>query len=72
MHVWRRYHYNPQLSPGIEAHLGISQEEIGFLSGVTRPRVNRALHILADAGLLRVEYGGITILDVKGLRNYGA
>ena len=64
--------YNPQLSPGIEAHLGISQEEIGFLSGITRPRVNRALHILADAGLLRVEYGGITILDVKGLRDYGA
>jgi CRP-like cAMP-binding protein len=64
--------YNPQLSPGIDTRLGISQEEIGFLSGITRPRVNRALHTLATAGLLRVEYGGITILDVKGLRNYGA
>ena len=64
--------FNPQLCPGIDMHLAISQEEIGFLSGIARPRVNRALHVLADAGLLWIDYGGVTILDVNGLRNYGA
>jgi len=27
---------------------------------------------LEKAGLLRVEYGGVTILDLEGLRNHGA
>lgn len=63
--------FNPYLYPGIEQRLAISQEEIGFLSGVSRQRVNQALQVLEKQGLLRVEYGGVTVLDVEGLKQYG-
>ena len=59
------------LHPGIGRQLQISQEELGFLAGISRQRVNRALRALADAGLVRVEYGSVTVLDLEGLRNYG-
>ncbi|MQY52672.1 cyclic nucleotide-binding domain-containing protein [Rhodocyclus tenuis] len=64
--------FNPVLYPGIGPRLQISQEELGFLAGVSRQRVNRALHALADAKLLRVDYGGITVLDLPRLRSYGS
>jgi CRP-like cAMP-binding protein len=63
--------FNPVLYPGQNATLTISQEEIGYLAGVSRQRVNRSLKILEDAGFLRIEYGGIAILDVDGLRRFG-
>lgn len=64
--------FNPVLYPGIGRQIQISQEEIGFLSGVSRQRVNQALRVLEKAGLLRVEYGGIHVLDLAGLQSYGA
>ena len=63
--------FNPFLYPGISQRLQVSQEEIGFLSGVSRQRVNQALHVLESASLLRIEYGGVTVLDVEELRRYG-
>ncbi len=63
--------FNPVLYPGQSASLNISQEEIGHLAGVSRQRVNRSLKILEDAGFLHIEYGGITILDLEGLRRFG-
>jgi CRP/FNR family transcriptional regulator, cyclic AMP receptor protein len=62
--------FNPILYPGLGAHVAVSQEEIGFLSGVSRQRVNKALRLLDSRGLLRVEYGGLRILDLEGLRNF--
>lgn len=62
--------FNPFLYPGIGQRLQVSQEEIGFLSGVSRQRVNQALHVLEASRLLRVEYGGVTVLDVEGLGRY--
>jgi len=64
--------FNPFLYPGIGQRLHVSQEEIGFLSGVSRQRVNQALHALEASGLLRVEYGGVTVIDVGGLKRYGS
>ena len=64
--------YHPYLYPGTGTDLAISQEEIGYLSGVSRQRVNQALKTLASAGLLRVEYGRVVVLDLPGLRNFGA
>jgi CRP-like cAMP-binding protein len=64
--------YNPYLYPGTGADLALSQEEIGYLSGVSRQRVNQALKALAAAGLLRIEYGRVVVLDLDGLRNFGA
>jgi CRP-like cAMP-binding protein len=63
--------FNPVLYPAMAHEVQISQEEIGYLAGVSRQRVNQALHVLESAGLLKVEYGGLTILDLEGLRNFG-
>lgn len=63
--------FNPVLYPGTGSELLISQEEIGFLAGLSRQRVNQALKKLQDAGLLRLEYGKVIILDVAGLRRFG-
>jgi CRP/FNR family cyclic AMP-dependent transcriptional regulator len=62
--------FNAQLYPSTDSHLQISQEEIGHLSGLSRQRVNHALHVLQQAGLLRVEHIGITIVDLDGLRGW--
>ena len=64
--------FNPVLYPGIEKKLEVSQEEIGYLAGISRQRVNQALHTLEAAGLLAIEYGAIVINDLDGLRRYGA
>ncbi|MDS4014883.1 MAG: Crp/Fnr family transcriptional regulator [Candidatus Accumulibacter sp.] len=63
--------FNPLLYPGSSLTLRISQEEIGLLAGMSRQRVNQALHRLEEASLLRVDYGTLTILDLAGLRHFG-
>ena len=63
--------FNPQLYPRTGKELAISQEEIGYLAGISRQRVNQALKALERATLLRVGYGGIVVLDLEALRNYG-
>jgi CRP-like cAMP-binding protein len=63
--------FNPVLYPAMGRQVQISQEEIGYLSGVSRQRVNQALQVLEAAGLLKVEYGGLRILDLDGLRAFG-
>ena len=63
--------FNPLLYPGIDRKIEVSQEEIGYLSGISRQRVNQALQTLQHAGLVRVEYGAIVIEDLEGLRQYG-
>ena len=63
--------FNPHLYPATGAQLQISQEEIGYLSDLSRQRVNQALKALEQAGLLKVEYGGIVVVDLPGLRNFG-
>jgi len=64
--------FNPFLYPGSELRIQISQEELGFLAGASRQRVNQALHVLEKAGLVKVDYSLITILDLNGLRSFGA
>ena len=63
--------FNPLLYPGTAAQLQLSQEEIGLLSGVSRQRANQALQVLEKAGLLKIEYGGVRVLDVEGLKRFG-
>ena len=60
--------FHEWLHPGSDPHLEVSQEEIANLSGLSRQRCNAALRRLASAGLLRIEYGGITVTDLDGLR----
>ena len=61
--------FNPSLYPAAAPYLKISQEEIGHLSGTCRQRANQALHYLEDKGLIVVSRGGVTILDLDGLRS---
>ena len=62
--------FNPVLYPDQATDVQLSQEELGYLSGVSRQRVNQALQVLERAGLVKVEYGRIRILDLDGLRGF--
>jgi CRP-like cAMP-binding protein len=64
--------FNSHLYPGLEKVVQISQEEIGYLSGASRQRANQALQLLEREGLLRIDYGGIRVLDLEGLRHFQA
>ncbi|HTY03309.1 MAG TPA: Crp/Fnr family transcriptional regulator [Rhodocyclaceae bacterium] len=63
--------FNPVLYPGDSRQIEVSQEEIGYLTGVSRQRVNRSLKVLQFAGYLTVEYGRITVRNLDGLRQFG-
>jgi CRP-like cAMP-binding protein len=60
--------FHPVLYPGVGRLLRITQQELGYLVGLSRQRVNEALAALQARGLIRVEYGGVQVLDLEGLR----
>jgi CRP-like cAMP-binding protein len=62
--------FNPVLYPEQATEVQLSQEEVGYLTGISRQRANQALQVLEKAGLLKVEYGRIRILDLEGLRSF--
>ncbi len=62
--------FDPALYPRSGRCIELSQEEIGLLSAVSRQRTNEALHELERAGLLRVAFGSVTVLDLPALRSY--
>lgn len=64
--------FNPQLYPGMSRQIPITQEEIAQLAGASRQRTNSALRQLEAAGYIRVGYGYLTVVDIDGLRNFGA
>jgi CRP-like cAMP-binding protein len=59
--------FNPVLYPQGSNYLEISQEEVGLLSGISRPAANEALKALEARGLIRVERMGIAVRDLSGL-----
>ena len=62
--------FHPILYPGVGDLLRITQQELGYLVGLSRQRVNRALRTLQAVQLIRIEYGGLRVLDLEGLRRY--
>lgn len=62
--------FNPLLYPDQATDVQLSQEELGYLCGVSRQRVNQALQRLEKAGLVKVDYGRIRIVDLEGLRSF--
>jgi CRP/FNR family transcriptional regulator, cyclic AMP receptor protein len=62
--------FHPLLYPGVGQLLRITQEELGYLVGLSRQRTNEALRTLQASGSIRVEYGGVRVLDLAQLRRY--
>ena len=60
--------FNPVLFSGVGEVLRITQQELAYLAGLSRQRVNEALRVLESQQLIRVEYGGLRILNLDGLR----
>ena len=46
------------------------QQELGYLIGLSRQRVNEALKTLQQCGAIRIEYGGVRVLDLDTLRRH--
>lgn len=63
--------FNPVLYPGVGEVLRITQQELAYLVGLSRQRVNEALSTLEGQGAIQVEYGGLRILDLAALRSSG-
>ena len=61
--------FNPVLYPGVGEVLRITQQELAYLVGLSRQRVNEALAALEAQGAIRVEYGGLRVLDLAALRS---
>jgi CRP-like cAMP-binding protein len=64
--------FHPLLYPGVGELLRITQQELGYLVGLSRQRVNEALRALQAAQVIRIEYGGVRVLDLDALRRYRA
>lgn len=60
--------FHPVLYPGVGEVLRITQQELAWLVGLSRQRTNEALRALQTQGLIRIEYGGVRVLDLDGLR----
>ena len=60
--------FNPVLFPGVGEVLRVTQQELAYLAGLSRQRVNEALRRMEDQRLIQIEYGGLRILDMDGLR----
>ena len=50
------------------APITVTQEELGLMSGTTRPTVNEVLRDLDRQGAVRLGRGRIEVLDAPGLR----
>ena len=61
--------FNPVLYPAVGEILRITQQELAYLVGLSRQRVNEALRSLEAQGLIRVEYGGLRVLNIAALRS---
>lgn len=61
--------FNPTLFPGVGQVLRITQQELAYLVGLSRQRVNEALRALEQHQVIRVEYGGLRVLDLARLRS---
>ena len=62
--------FHQVLYPGVGTLLRITQQELGYLVGLSRQRVNEALRELQGRQLIRIEYGGLRVLDLAELRGF--
>jgi len=50
---------------------GVAREEIAALPGISRHNANRCLKPLEGEGLLKLEFGGVSIIDLEYLPGCG-
>ena len=62
---------NPALFPSVGELLQITQQELGYLVGLSRQRVNVALNAIEKLGHIKVSYGTIQVLNLSALRSSG-
>ena len=62
--------FHPVLYPGVGELLRITQQELAYLVGLSRQRVNESLRVLQGAGAIRIEYGGVRVLELERLRHW--
>lgn len=62
--------YNPDLYPDPGPRLNYAQAEVALLAGISRQRANAALQRLEEAGLIRLDSRGLTVLNLDGLRHW--
>jgi CRP-like cAMP-binding protein len=62
--------FNPVLFPGVGEVLHITQQELAYLVGLSRQRVNVALQRLVAEGWIKVAYGGVRVLNLAALRSH--
>lgn len=62
--------FNPVLFSCAGDILRITQQELAYIVGLSRQRVNQALTALESERLILVEYGGLRVLDLDGLTEY--
>jgi DNA-binding GntR family transcriptional regulator len=58
------------LFPGVGEVLQITQQELAYLVGLSRQRVNVALQRLVEQGWIKVTYGGVRVINLKALRSH--
>ncbi len=61
--------FHQQLYPNVGETLRITQQELAYLSGLSRQRVNLALSVLQEKAWIRLVYGGVQVLDLASLRS---
>jgi CRP/FNR family transcriptional regulator, cyclic AMP receptor protein len=59
--------HNPVLHPRAGTVVKLRQQELADLAGLSRQCVNRSLAQLQVRGLVRVQYGGVQVLDAAAL-----
>ena len=62
--------FNPVLFPGVGEVLQITQQELAYLVGLSRQRVNVALQRLVEHGWIKVTYGGVRVINLNALRSH--
>ena len=60
--------FNPVLFPGVGQVLRITQQELAYLVGLSRQRVNMALQTLKAQATIQIEHGGLRVIDLAALQ----
>ena len=63
--------FNQHRYPGQSTALKLSQEEVGFLTGLSRQRTNMALKKLESLDYIKINYGEIEVTNLEMLKKMG-